>query len=56
VVAELRELGECYLDFYCPPTQAEGTISERVATAMAGLGWHGTGYGSELRPIDFPHR
>jgi hypothetical protein len=43
VVAELRELGECYLDFYCSPTQAEGTISERVATAMAGLGWHGTG-------------
>ncbi|MGO9751500.1 MAG: hypothetical protein ACLP8S_00950 [Solirubrobacteraceae bacterium] len=53
VVAELRELGECYLDFYCSPTQAEGTISERVATALAELGWHGTGHGCELRLIDF---
>jgi hypothetical protein len=45
--------GECYLDFYCSPTQAEGTISERVATAMAELGRHGTGHGSEPQLIDF---
>jgi hypothetical protein len=53
VLGELRELGECYLDFYCSPTQAEGTISERVAAALAELGWHGAGHGSELRLIDF---
>lgn len=53
LVAELRALGECYLDFYCSPKQAEGTISERVATALAELGWHGTGHGSELRLVDF---
>jgi hypothetical protein len=53
VVAQLRELGECYLDFYCSPMQAEGTISERVATALTELGWHGTGHGRELRLIDF---
>jgi hypothetical protein len=52
-LGELRELGECYLDFYCSPTQAEGTISERVAAALAELGWHGAGHGSELRLIDF---
>jgi hypothetical protein len=52
LVADLRALGECYLDFYCSPTQAEGTISERVATALAELGWHGTGHGRDLRLID----
>jgi hypothetical protein len=53
VVADLRELRECYLDFYCSPTQAEGTISDRVATALAELGWHGTGHGRGRRLMDF---
>ncbi|MEA2197060.1 MAG: hypothetical protein QOJ25_1111 [Solirubrobacteraceae bacterium] len=48
LVADLRELGECYLDFYCSASGAEGTISQRVAIAMAELGWHGTGYGKQL--------
>jgi hypothetical protein len=53
VVAELRGKGEGYLDFYCSPSGAEGTISERVGAAMAALGWHGTGHGAPLRRIDF---
>lgn len=53
VVAELRGRGECYLDFYCSPSGAEGTISERVGAAMTVLGWHGTGHGAPLRLIDF---
>ncbi|MGH2876473.1 MAG: hypothetical protein ACRDLV_09500 [Solirubrobacteraceae bacterium] len=53
LVADLRELDECYLDFYCSPRCAEGTISERVAVAMAQLGWHGTGQGRRLWLIDF---
>jgi hypothetical protein len=53
LVADLRELGECYLDFYCSPSGAEGSISERVAVAMDELGWHGTGHGVQLRLIDF---
>lgn len=53
VVADLRDRGECYLDLYCSPSGAEGTISERVAEALAALGWHGTGHGAPLRLIDF---
>jgi len=53
VVAEVRELGECYLDFYCSASGGEGTISTRVAAAMAELGWHGIAHGSELRLVDF---
>jgi hypothetical protein len=53
VVAELRGRGEDYLDFYCSPSGAEGTISGRVGAAMAVLGWHGTGDGAPLRLIDF---
>ena len=53
VVATLRDRGEAYLDFYCSPSGAEGTISARVAEAMAALGWHGTGHGAHLRLIDF---
>ena len=53
VVADLRDHGECYLDFYCSPSGAEGTISARVAEALAALGWHGTGHGAPLRLIDF---
>ena len=52
LVAALRDLSECYLDFYCSSTQAEGTISERVASALAELGWRGTGHGRELRLVD----
>lgn len=48
LVADLRELGECYLDFYCSASQAEGTISDRVTHALAELGWHGTGHGTRL--------
>jgi hypothetical protein len=50
-VADLRRRGESYLDFYC--SGAEGTISERVSTEMAALGWHGTGHGARLRLVDF---
>ena len=53
VVADLRGQGECYLDFYCSPSGAEETISERVAEALVALGWHGTGHGAPLRLIDF---
>ena len=53
VVADLRDRGECYLDFYCSPSGGEGAISERVAEALAALGWHGTGHGAPLRLIDF---
>ncbi|MEV4421565.1 hypothetical protein AB0L40_16505 [Patulibacter sp. NPDC049589] len=52
VVAGLRDVGEDYLDFYCSPSGAEGTISDRVADAMRALGWHGTGHGAPLRLID----
>jgi hypothetical protein len=52
LVADLRELGECYLDFYCSgigrEQGGEGTISGRVAAAMAELGWYGTGHGTQL--------
>jgi hypothetical protein len=46
LVASIRGRGEDYLDFYCSPSGAEGTISERVSDAMAALGWHGAGHGS----------
>jgi hypothetical protein len=45
-VAHLRGRGEDYLDFYY--SGGEGTISERVAEAMAVLGWHGVGHGERL--------
>jgi hypothetical protein len=49
LIATLRGRGEDYMDFYCSgiSTHAEGTISERVAEAMADLGWTGTAYGSD---------
>ena len=56
LVATLRGRGEDYLDFYCSGIRghAEGTISERVAEALAALGWTGTGHGSErLHVYDF---
>lgn len=53
LVADLRGHGETYLDFYCSSGGAEGTISQRVASAMAELGWHGTGHGRHLYLIDF---
>jgi hypothetical protein len=51
MVADLRGCGEDYLDFYC--SGGEGEITERVATAMAELGWRGVGHGVRLRKIDF---
>ncbi len=53
LVADLRALGECYLDFYCSASAGEGTISDRAATAMAELGWHGSGHGQHLYLVDF---
>lgn len=50
VVAELRDLGEDYLDFYC--SGGEGEITERVAEAMGALGWRGVGHGVQLQKID----
>jgi hypothetical protein len=49
LVATLRGRGEDYIDFYCSGNRGpgEGTISERVAEALAALGWTGTGYGIE---------
>jgi hypothetical protein len=52
VVAALRGRGESYLDFYCSPSGAEGTISEPVGAAMAEFGWHGTGHGARLLLVD----
>jgi hypothetical protein len=51
VVAQLRGRGEDYLDFYC--AGGEGEITDRVADALAHLGWHGVGHGASLRRIDF---
>lgn len=45
LVAGLRGRGEDYLDFYCTRACEEGTISDRVAAAMAELGWSGQGHG-----------
>jgi hypothetical protein len=39
LVACLRGCGENYLDFYC--SGGEGEITDRVAAAMAALGWRG---------------
>jgi len=47
LVARVRDRDEIYLDFYCSGHGAEGTISSRVATSMAELGWTGTGHGSD---------
>ncbi len=49
VVARLRGSGEGYLDFYC--SGGEGEITDRVAEAMAVLGWHGIGHGARLLVI-----
>ena len=49
-VAHLRGRGEHYLDFYL--SGCEGTISDRIADAMAGLGWHGVGHGKRLYKVD----
>jgi hypothetical protein len=45
-VATLRGRGD-YIDFYCTRACEEGTISDRVAAAMAELGWTGQGHGSK---------
>ena len=37
VVAQFRFKNEDYMDFYC--NGAEGTVSERVKTALGKLGW-----------------
>jgi hypothetical protein len=37
LVADLRDRGEDYLDFYC--NGGEGAVSEEVAEALAKLGW-----------------
>jgi hypothetical protein len=50
VVAHLRGRSESYLDFYCGG--GEGEIIERVAAAMAALGWRGIGHGAPLRMVD----
>jgi hypothetical protein len=47
IVATLRGCGEDYIDFYCTDACEEGTISDRVASAMVELGWSGHGHGSK---------
>ncbi len=47
LIATLRGRGEDYIDFYCTRACEEGTISDRVASAMAELGWSGQGHGSK---------
>jgi hypothetical protein len=47
LVATLRGRGEDYMDFYCTRACEEGTVSDRVASAMAELGWSGQGHGSK---------
>jgi hypothetical protein len=37
VVAQIRGLGENYMDFYC--SGREGRVSERVLKALGALGW-----------------
>jgi hypothetical protein len=44
VVAELRELGECYLDFYCPPPKRREPFPS--ASPPPWLGWAGTAPGT----------
>ena len=48
LIADLRDLGEDSFDFYCTRACEEGTISDRVAAAMAELGWTGQGHGSRV--------
>ena len=50
LVADLRGRGEDDLDFYC--SGGEGEITDRVAEAMAALGWYGVGHGARLRAVD----
>lgn len=52
LVADLRDSGEIYADFYCTRACDEGTISDRVAAAMSELGW--TGMPRRNTPIDLP--
>jgi hypothetical protein len=47
VIAHLRGRDEGYLDFYC--SGGEGDITDRVAEAMASLGWRGVGHGRRPR-------
>ena len=37
VVAQLRSVGEGYMDFYC--SGGEGSVSDEVKDMMASLGW-----------------
>lgn len=37
IVADLRDLNEDYLDFYC--SEDEGDVADDVAAQLAGLGW-----------------
>lgn len=39
IVAEIRNVGEDYMDFYC--SGGEGEINDEVAEYLAGHGWHG---------------
>jgi hypothetical protein len=50
VVAHLRGRGEDYLDFY--GSGGEGEITDRVAEAMADLGWRGVSHGKRLHKVD----
>lgn len=48
LVAELRELGEGYMDFYCgwgPDSSWSCTIQPMVAEELAKLGWY---------PVEYP--
>jgi len=51
LVAHLRGRRECYLDYYA--SGGEGEITDRVAQAMAAIGWRGVGHGRRLRKVDF---
>jgi hypothetical protein len=42
IVADLRDRGEEYIDFYC--SGGEGTVTTEVATELATLGWTWTPY------------
>ncbi len=54
LVAALRDQGEEYYEFYWSPTRAEGSISGRVAAALAELGWRGAGHGSSVIYVSDP--
>ncbi len=47
LIASLRGRGEDYFDFYCTRACEEGMVSDRVAAAMAELGWTGEGHRSK---------